>query len=1185
MENPVYYSWTKRVLLLACLAQAPAYAQDLAVAYNPPDAGNQTVQSNSRSLKHLLKDLETRFGIFFTYKNAALQDKIVQVEDRLLAGNTSWKQVEPALASLLARQQLKYRKIDNIYVIYADDDRINFRELERRSIETGSPDAGSGLSPVPAQMVFARLGSVAQYLPARDVTVTGRVTGDDGQGLPGVNVLIKGSSTGTTTDASGNYTLSVPDNNAVLVFSFIGYVAQEVPLGGRTTLNVKLASDVQALNEVVVIGYGTQQRKDLVGAVGVATSKDFGDVNVSNAQQLIQGKIAGVQVVNSNGLPGSNVNIVVRGIGSFTNSEALYVIDGIQGGANEFNAIPAYDIESISVLKDASSVAIYGARGANGVVIVTTKRAKTGAPKVTYNGYYGFANRWKKLDLMNAAQYLDLVTDIANSTDNELTDKLKSPEVLEDRTDWQDAIFRTARLTEHNIGLSGGTDKVTYLISNTYTYQDAIVQNFNFQRNTLRVNLEENAGKRFKLGQQAVFRYTVNRGNTPSFTEALRMPPYAPILDPTNLGGYSRVTSNIDLNDAANPLTDVFLSDRRERDMFFFAQLFGEAKIFDWLQFRSQLGLSFSNYNGYNYRQARANGNLTQGNSIEEYYGFSVNPILENYFTFNRQFGVHSLNVLVGNTYRNGFVERRLDINGGGFQSDELKNVAFASQTTVSGGRGGVPQGEGLSYFTRVQYGLMDKYLLTASFRRDGSPVFPAGNRFANFPAVGVAWKISEEPFLKSIPFISELKVRASYGVTGNDRIPLQRAVIFKGSPTNIVYAIGEGETMAGGATINQPIDPTTKWETTVQTDIGLDVGLFNDRLNFSFDYYNRDNRDLLVEVPLSLSSGFGDPYDEVGAVVRNAATAYNKGFEASAGFRGEIGGLQYNLGANVAYNRNQVVALGAGDPFGAGSTNGQYLATRTEEGHPIASFYGYKVDRVASTRQDVDDLNQIARERTGDAEAVYQGSLLPGDIIFQDLNGDGQVTEKDRTFLGSALPAWNYGGNVSLGFKNFDLMASIYGVAGVKLWNDLNYWLEGTSRPFNSSAALVNRWRQEGDVSEFPRAGQNATANLNLRASDRFVEDGSYLRFRNITLGYTIPPSILGLTNNTFSSFRVYVTTQNPFTFTRYSGYDPEVSGLNQDPRKGNSVDARNAIFERGIDQGQFPQPRSFLFGVQVGF
>ncbi len=471
----------------------------------------------------------------------------------------------------------------------------------------------------------------------------------------------------------------------------------------------------------------------------------------------------------------------------------------------------------------------------------------------------------------------------------------------------------------------------------------------------------------------------------------------------------------------------------------------------------------------------------------------------------------------------------------------------------------------------------MDKYLFTASFRRDGSPVFPADNRFANFPAFGVAWKISEENFLKNIPFISELKLRASYGITGNSNIPLQRAVIFRGSPTNIVYAFGENRNMVGGATVNQPIDPSTRWETTVQTDVGLDVGLLNNRLNLSFDYYNRNNRDLLVGVPISLSSGFGGPFDQVGTVIRNAATAFNRGFEATINFRGEIGEFKYSIGGNVAYNRNEVVSLGAGQPFNSASVTGGYLATRTEQGQPIASFYGYRVDRVASTQADVDRLNQLARERTGNANAVYQTQLRPGDIIFRDLNGDGQVTERDQTFLGNPLPLWNYGGNINLAYKGLDLMIGIYGVAGLELWNDLTYWLEGTTRPFNSSAALVDRWRREGDVSEFPRAGQNANGNLNLRASDRFIENGAFMRVRNVTLGYNLPSSLLGKTKNVLSSARVYVTAQNLFTFTQYSGYDPEISAQAQG--------ARNFIFTRGIDNGQFPQPRSFMVGLQLGF
>jgi TonB-linked SusC/RagA family outer membrane protein len=1181
MMNPIYHPWTKRLALLACIAQAPAFAQELASAYNLSETKKENTQTSARSLKQVLKEMETRFGIFFTYKNAALEDKIVQVDDKLLSAKASGKQLDEAISSLLEEQQLKYRKIDNIYVIYTDEDRINFRQLKRRAIEAGREET-AGFGDIQSQVMYARLGTIEQYMQAKDIAVRGRVTGDDGAGLPGVNVLVKGTSVGTTTDGNGNFSITAPDNNSVLVFSFIGFVTEEVAIGGRTTIDVRMVPDVKALSEVVVVGYGAVEKKDLIGAVGTATSKDFGNVTVANAQQLIQGKIAGVQVANTSGLPGANVNIVVRGIGSFTNSEALYVIDGIQGGVNEFNSLPPYDIESVTVLKDASSVAIYGARAANGVVIVTTKRAKAGAPRVTYNGYYGFAQPWKKLDLMNSVQYLDLVNDITNG---EITDKLRSPEVLVDRTDWQDEMFRTAQLTEHNIGLAGGTEKFTYLVSNTYSNQDAIVGNYNFQRNTLRLNLEENVGSRFKFGQQAIFRYTVTKGNTPSLTEGLRMPTYAPVYDPTNLGGFSRVTSNADLNDAANPLTDVYLSERRNRDIFLLTQLYGEAQIFEWLRFRSQLAVSFNNYGRYYYRQARANANLILGNQIEETFGFGISPILENFFTLNKKFGEHDFNLLLGNTYINGGVNREIKLDGGGFSNDELRNVAFAGQSRVSGGFGGLPQGGGLSYFTRLNYTFRNRYLLTASFRRDGSPVFPAANRFANFPAVGLGWRISEEPFMQNIPFLSELKLRASYGVTGNASIPLQRAVIWRGESNNIVYGLGPDEAMALGATVNQPIDPSTRWETTVQTDIGLDVGFFNDQLSFSLDYYNRDNRDLLVGVPVPLSSGFGGPYDQVGTVVRNAATAYNRGFEATAAYRGEIGRFRYGINGNVAYNRNQVVTLGAGQPFNAANVEGGYQATRTEKGQPIGSFYGYKVDRVVSTTQEVTDLNLLARERTGNPEAVYQASLLPGDILFKDLNGDGQVTEKDQTFLGSPLPRWNYGANLNLGFMNFDFTAGLFGVGDVSLWNELTYWLEGTSRPFNSSAALVSRWRQEGDVSEFPRAGQNANGNLNLRPSDRFVDDASFIRVRNLTLGYTLPESVLGLAGKNFlSSFRVYVTAQNPFTFTKFKGYDPEVTAREDDASL-TTIDAKRLIFERGIVRNQFPQPRSILFGVQVAF
>jgi TonB-linked SusC/RagA family outer membrane protein len=1005
------------------------------------------------------------------------------------------------------------------------------------------------------------------YPSDQGTTMAGVVTSsDDKLALPGVNILIRGTTIGTTTDAEGKYVIPV-EQGAVLVFSFIGYATQEITVGTQTSINVSLESDFHQLGEVVVVGYGAVEKKDLIGAVGVATRKDFGDVPVANAQQLIQGKISGVQVVNSSGLPGAGVKIAIRGTGTFTSIDPLYVIDGMQGDASLFNAINAYDIESITVLKDASSTAIYGANAANGVVIVTTKKAKAGLPRVTYNGYYGVAQPWKKMDMMNATQYLDLVRDITNNT---LTPKLESDYVKTDRTDWQDAIFRTATISEHNIGISGGTEKVLYQASTTYTNQDGIMEDYNFKRLGIRLSLEEILGKRFKFGQTFNFQYALNSGNPASFTDALRMPTYSPIYDATNLGGFAKVTSSDDLNDAFNPLTGIRLSERRNRDFLTFGQFFGEVNIVPNLKFRSQVSIDLSSSTSYSYHRANANGNLLNPNGIDESYGWSINPLLENYLNFNKKFGVHAFDVIAGNTYRNGGKFRSVNLTGNNFPNDDLKTIIAAPSASLSGGNTG--QYASLSYFGRINYTLMEKYLVTASFRRDGNYVFSAANRFGNFPSVGIAWKMSEEGFMQALKAVSELKIRASYGITGNSSVPLQFSSIWKGQSNNIVYSLGSAKGYAQGATINSSFDPNIQWETTKQFDVGLDLGLYEDRFTLSVGYYDRKNEDLLTYVPVPLSTGIGGPYDNPGNILKNIATASNKGVELDLGYRGNIGAFGYSLTANAAYNKNKVVSLGAGAPFQRGTVNGGNLATKTDEDQPIGSFYGYVVDHVAIDQSDVDAYNLSAQQVTGQPTAVYQTGLLPGDIIFRDIDGDGMLTSLDRTFLGSPIPVWNYGANVNLAYKNFDFMLGLYGISDVKLWNDLKYWTEGTSRPFNSSSDLVNRWRTEGDVSEYPMAGQNATGSANLRPSDRFVEDGSYMRLRNVTLGYKIPVGNAQGLGKVFSSLRLYVTANNLLTLTKYKGYDPEVVG-------------QDFLFERGIDRGQYPQPKTYMLGIQARF
>ena len=922
----------------------------------------------------------------------------------------------------------------------------------------------------------------------------------------------------------------------------------------------------------------------MVGAISSVKTEEFGDVVVGNVAQLVQGKMAGVQVVNNSGLPGAGSRIIVRGIGSFTNGDPLYVIDGIQGGFNEFNSISPYDVAEVTVLKDAVYTAIYGARAANGVVIVTTKRAKTGEPRVTYNGYYGLGQPWKKIDVLNASQYIDLVEDFAVAQNVTLPAKLTTPEARVDRTDWQDAIFRTAHLTEHHLNVSGGTDKITYNISGGYTHQEAIIEKYDFKRYNLRLNLEQNLIKnRVKLGQVMNLRYAYNEGQTAGFLDALRYPPYAPIFDPTNLGGLSRVTTVEDLNDGSNPLTDVLLRERKSREMLAYFQFYGELRIFDWLKFRSQLAVPINGNQNYNYRQANRNGNLLNATNIDESYGWSYNTILENFLTFNRTWGVHNISAVVGNTYITGGRYRSVDGTGSDFPNDEITQVGVAPSRRLTGAFAG--QGtSGISYFGRVEYNLMDRYLLTASIRRDGSPQVSKNNRFGNFPAFGVGWKISEERFMEGVPFLSALKLRSSYGITGNDNIGLFRdqSLVFRGLQNNLLYSLGPDKTMVQGSTVNQPINPNLRWEQTTQFDVGLDAGLFNQKLQLTVDYYDRNSEGLLVDVPIPLSTGLGGPYDRTGLIPLNAASAVNRGVETTASYAGKVGAFTFNVGGNLSHNYNEVLSLGTegANPIRRGGFEAVSNSTFTDAGLPIGSFWGFKVAGVAVDQAQIDALNAKARETTGEADAVYQALLLPGDLIFQDLDGDGQVTEDgDQGFLGSPMPKWTYGFNFTVNYKGFDLMATAFGLADVKVLNSVRYWSEGMTRPFNADTDVLRRWRQPGDVTDIPRAGQNVTGSLNLRPSDRFIEDGSFLRVRNVTLGYTLPRSVLNqLTGDIVSNFRLYVTAQNLFTFTNYSGYDPEISA--QDPNS-----ASSNIFSRGIDNGQYPQPRSFLFGVQLGF
>ncbi|MCF0074926.1 TonB-dependent receptor [Dyadobacter sp. CY261] len=1144
------------------LASQPVAAQPLPAQAQPNAA--QRGESRAKNLKDLLVDLGKQHQVSILFEEETVKNIVVTGADYHQEGS----KLERQLTDLLKPFNLRFKKAGKeAYVIVP--------RFEKKDPESGIATIESATIAPPASPAASDKADASILKIIRsgreEVTVKGKVSDEHGDGLPGVSVVLKGSQRGVTTDLSGKYEITSGSADAILIFSFVGYLPKEEIVGNRSVIDISLAVDTKALEEVVVIGYGTAKKKDLTGAVSVVGRREFGDVSATSAQQLLQGKIAGVQIVNTGGLPGSNAKIIIRGVGSLTNSDPLYVIDGIQGG--DINSVSPYDIQDITVLKDAASVAIYGASAANGVVLVTTKKGKAGTPKVTYNGYAGIAKAWKKLDMLDAAQYVQLVKDIDEVQGNKVPDKLNTPEVLVTRTDWQKEIFRNAKVTEHHVNVTGGSEKATYNFSAGYTNQEGIMKDYGYQRINLRTQLEEQIGKKIRLGQTINFKYNRTTGNAASFVEALRMPPYAPTMDPRNLGGYSKVTTIIDQNDALNPLPGIYLTEKLGRSVSNLFQLWGEVDIINGLKFRTQANIGLSNSNSYNYTGEYLNGNTRTDRKIDESYSFSVSPIIENILSYSRNFGRHDFSVMAGNTFNEGNRSRSVNLTGSGFTNDLIKQIGVSKSNSITGAGSGIYASR--SYFGRLTYAFHDRYLVNASIRQDINPAFGKAHRKGNFPSVGVAWKAANEDFMKNVAFISDLKLRGSWGITGNANIGLflTDPTVYRGyGNNNIVYSFGENKAFQQGATVTRVPNPFLKWEETTQVDFGVDFGLLQNRLQVSLDYYKRDSKDLLLDVKLPVSTGLGDVYNDA-SMVQNAANAVNKGFEVAVSYAGQAGDFSYSISANTGFNKNNVVSLGNGAPIVSGSTNGGINITKTDVGAAIGSFYGFKMDRVISSAADVARLNEQAIAK---GFKTYQDGLKAGDIVYKDLNGDGQITDSDQAFLGSAIPVWTYGGSVNLSYKAWDLSMGLAGIGDVKVYNALRYWTEGTTRPFNSSTAVLNAWKKDGDMTDMPRSGQNTPSNL--RASDRFLENGSFMRLRNLTAGFSIPKSLLNSTGaKVFSSFRIYATAMNLLTITNYKGYDPEVSA---------SVnDAKSFIFTKGVDTGQYPQPRTFLLGVQVGF
>lgn len=1115
MKFTVFFS-----LLFAAQLSASVYSQQTRLK----------VDFNQATIKDVLAEIESQTGMTFFYSGNVLDvDQTVTLNSRSMS-------------------------LEDMFIIIQEQTGLSFSIVRDQILVK--------------QSTLATQGNVQDG----KIKVSGKVTDSTGASLPGVSVVVKGTTNGMITDVDGKYSFVNIPSNGILIFSFVGMRTLEITVDNQPTINVTMEDEVMGVDEVVVIGYTSTSRKNVASSVASVSNKDIVGLSTSDARQVLQGKMAGVQVVNNNGDPGAGARIFIRGIGTFSNPDPLYVIDGIQGG--DINTIQTQEIESITVLKDASTTAIYGSAAANGVVVITTKNGRKGNVKVEYDGSAGLASVTKRYDMLNAAQYVDLVADIQHASGLELTDKLKSDYVRVDRTDWQDASFRNAFVTDHNIRISGGGENVDYSFSSGYQNQESTVIDQNFQRLTMGVKMNEKLfNNRVRLGQHLRVRNDVKKGNITD--PALGMPPYLEIYNPDNLGGYSTCDRVTDLNSSNNPYDDVYNNPAENRDLSVNIELTGEIDLLRGLMFKTQGRLTGGNYHNYQWSYPSKGGNFQRlVSSIDEDYSYSYSAFLENLFTYNNTFGDHMVSALIGNSWAPSQIYRAIGVGGSDYTSDAIMNVALANSNSINSAS--VNSGKSrLSYFGRLGYTFKDRYVLNATVRRDASSVFGANNRWGTFYGLGAAWTISDEEFMKHVAEISNLKLRISYGKTGNDNIPgfLTSSTVWKGTGNNIVYSFGDGLDFHYGATVNSIANPDLKWEETTQLDIGFDMGFLNNRLNLVVDYYKRSNEDLLIETQLPSSTGLGLASENATQWV-NAASMKNTGVEFAMNYSDNSKAFKWDISLNATYSANEVTALGTvGDiPISKGEwLNGTGNSTRTDIGHPLGAYYGYMVDHVAVSQAEVDQLNARAVSASNGEVAEYKANLKPGDFIWKDVDGNGYVDTNDRTYIGDPSPKWQYGGMFNASYKNFDFQLQFHGLADVDVVSGIRYGIEGMSRPLNSTTNTLRRWKQDGDVTDMPAAGQNSGSNLVF--SDWYVEKGDYLRVKNVTLGYTLPKYMF---KNIFTKVRVYLAAQNVLTLTGYSGYDPEISAFEP---------SGVYMFSRGIDVSQRPNPSIYRFGIQLNF
>lgn len=1068
-------------------------------------------------------------------------------------------------------------------------------------------------------------------------TVTGTVVDEFGLGLPGVSILVKGTATGTTTDIDGNYSINVPNDQATLVFSFIGYAKVEEVVGSRSVIDVNLAPDEQNLSEVIVTGYTIDSRRETTGAIATVDPKDLGVIPTGNVEQTLQGRVSGVTVI-TNGQPGTTSIVRVRGFGAFGGNQPLYIVDGLPVESTDF--LNPDDIESTTVLKDAAAASIYGARAANGVVIYTTKRGRKGNKKlrVDYNGMYGVTTAGKGLDMMNPKDFADYtwlaetndaaskgetpeykhghfgtgatpvlpyyLSVISQDVDGKFSNIKGQPGPLSaaeldqqaawynvdpnkgpilqliraatgEGTNWYDAITRTAPISRHSIGLSGGGESSRFYLGVGIQDQSGILVGNDFRRITFRANSEFDVTKKFRIGEnfQGTYRRVLGQiggqggqgvsRDENDFLSAFRMPSIIPIYD--EFGGYAG-TAVGDFNNPRNPVANrEGLKDNRDFNANLFGNLYAEYDLLEDLTFRTSVGGQYNNRYYTNYsRRSYENSENNSAFGYSEGSGYFFSWTFTNTLSWKKTYDRHSFDVLLGQEALNTGSGRAIAASG---QNPFLEDPNFItiSVLPVPSRRVGSDYYVGVNFYSlfgRLNYVYNDKYMFSAVLRRDGSSRFGANSRYGTFPAFSAAWRISSEPFLQgAASWMDDLKIRGGWGQMGNSNNvhPYNQYTLYSGDVGPSSYDItGSNSSAIIGYRRSRIGNPNAKWETAVTKNIGIDGTFFNGRLDVIFDWWKKDTKDLLFELPLPSTAGFNATAPSV-----NIGEMLNRGIDLLVTTRGDLStDWSYELTVTGSLLKNEIVYLAPGvNVITSNEANPSFRGIqpiRNQVGESLSSFYGYVVEGLFKNAEDV-------------SNHADQVGAAPGRFKYHDYNGDGEITPEDRTILGSPIPDFTGGVNFTVEYKDFDLSAYLYASVGNEVWNQ-SRWFTDFFSTFEGAAIserLKKAWTPENLDAEIPIVEKAANFSTSSTGNSFYVEDGSYMRLQNITLGYTLPQPLLERWR--LEKLRVFASANNLFTLTKYEGLDPGVGG--------------SADITFGIDVGNYPVTRGYTLGVNVSF